>query len=258
MLDKARERVKWDYMALDQEDSMPTPKETQPIESSLMKEYDRILSEAEKVAQRLDQQLIEVVRNWEDWRKQFSWKEESEDGWPEGFNTGYRIQTTATDGTPRTLEVYTSGAVVEKDQNEKILGITNIINSRRNRLDDSVKPIVEPIVVTYTSGDNEGLYVNGRWQQAVLQQDGVNYERNKVSGMAGIETAYGWTGRSGFFSRERYVAPEKEDLPNPVDKAAEIVNMLRRGQVTHRNTSHRLNSQDWQEFSPEPQVNSAK
>lgn len=143
------------------------------------------------------------------WRHRIPWSGEN------GEEAEYRITTTATDGSPRTLEVGSNPELTlftEFDGNGTSLGTVAFLNGDRN---ETIRNrIGGPMVIGYISPDDphkyRPIYLDGKVDEAT--------------------TAYGYISKgSREFSlhRKRYVAPGMKHLLSPLDKGAEINDMVK-------------------------------
>jgi len=130
-----------------------------------MKDFDKTLAEAERIGAEVDKQFLSEVRNFEEWKGTMEWEREkprhSNPDRRETVHVKYRIQTNASDGSPRTFEVSDRGQMIEElDGNGNLLGILYVRNENHpSRLDD-VKNLRYSVVVGYDSPDDPDW--NGR------------------------------------------------------------------------------------------------
>lgn len=196
--------------------------------------YDKLLAQTERIGRELDKKLFAVCADFARWADQLSW-----------HYTIYRT-TTAADGKPRILELVNVGftniyIVGECNKNRRDLGMTVFVNPGYAL---SHRPAKK----------SEGLFPDPDfYTDAGYEPIGVAFNAPNVKPNPGnpfflderpenADSSYGWirdTQKRFCMRRERYVRPGMEHLPDPIEKAREIVDMLQRGKVAHKRPGYK-------------------
>lgn len=187
--------------------------------SDLMQRFDQLRSQEDELGKKLDQQLLEAVKQWQKWRKTLPW---TENKFGDSCEIDYKIESTTDKGEPRILIIGSGGSVIYEASSEADF---------QGRMD--------------ISGGNLNSLSNTRIS---YDQDPEGYgEINPSTVTDSLGTAYGYdlTADGRHYSRQRYIAPGMEHLGNPMDHARRILDMLQRGKVTGRSTGSTL---DWEPF----------
>lgn len=222
--------------------------------------YDKLLVQTERIGRELDKKLFAVCADFVKWHDQFPWIEtvttvETTERpgetfeWARTVPLEYRIETTTPDGKKGLIETSHGVNILLQerrfDGKVRSLGTTVFINpyfsyllSRENiKLEDLFPTgkvnIVEtanlfppePIGVAFISpGNTIESRAAHHWLYHSSDFGASNSFEDALSGYAWLQEE-----RGRYMRRERHIGPV-----DPIEKAREIVDMLKRGKVTHK------------------------